>query len=220
MSTVTDIGPTPAVDSAGVAPRRARRIGVALVALLVLLAVAGGASAAALWSWDAGYEGRVLPGVSVGTVEVSGMTRAEAVAAITAGYPFGHGRLLLRTPDGDVAIPYDEVARQPNTDELVDAAMASGRGGDLVARTVGQVRLALEGTTLPAASVELDEAALTARVTEAVDALQRYPVSATIAMTNKGIVIGRARSGRDADADPVVAAAMTALRDPAAAPRS
>ena len=62
MSTVTDIGPTPAVDSAGVAPRRARRVVVVLVALLVLLAVAGGASAAALWSWDAGYEGRVLPG--------------------------------------------------------------------------------------------------------------------------------------------------------------
>ena len=61
--------------------------------------------------------------------------------------------------------------------------MATGRGGDLVGRTVGQVRLALEGTTLPAATVGLDEAALAARVTDAVEALRRYPVSATIAMT-------------------------------------
>ncbi len=197
--------------------RRGRRLAAVLVALLVLLAVGAGASAASLYAWDAGYEGRVLPGVSVGSVDVSGMTRDEAAAAISAAYPFGDGRLVLRTPDGDVAIPYDEVAREANTDELVDAAMATGRDGDLVDRTVGQVRLALEGTTLPAATVGLDEAALTTRVTDVVASLRHYPVSATIAMTKKGVVIGRARTGRDADADPVVAAAVAALQDPAAA---
>ena len=218
MSTVTDIGTAPA-ESTGVMPRRrGRRLGAVLVALLVLLAVGAGTAAASLYAWDAGYEGRVLPGVSVGSVDVSGMTRDEAAAAISAAYPFGDGRLVLRTPDGDVAIPYDEVAREANTDELVDAAMATGRDGDLVDRTVGQVRLALEGTTLPAATVGLDEAALTTRVTDVVASLRHYPVSATIAMTKRGVVIGRARTGRDADADPVVAAAVAALQDPAAAP--
>ena len=176
MSTVTDIGPAPAVDGAAVAPRhRRRRVVAVLLALGALLAVAAGASAVGLYAWDAGYEGRVLPGVRVGSVDVSGMTRDEAVAAVTAAYPFGDGRLVLRTPDGDVAIPYEDVDRGPNADELVDTALATGRDGDLVSRTIGEVRLALEGTTLPAASVRLDETALATRITEAVDALQRYP---------------------------------------------
>ena len=92
MSTVTDIGPAPAVESAGVTRRRrGRRLAAVLVALFVLLAVAAGASAASLYAWDAGYQGRVLPGVSVGSVDVSGMTRDEATAAISAAYPFGDG---------------------------------------------------------------------------------------------------------------------------------
>ena len=219
MSTVTDIGPAPAVDSAGVAPRRrARRVVVALVALLVLLAVAGGASAAALWSWDAGYEGRVLPGVSVGTVEVSGMTRDEALAAISAAYPFGHGQ----APPADTRRRRRDPVRRGRSRAEHGRGRRRGDGdrprrGPGGPRTVGQVRLALEGTTLPAAAVGLDEAALTARVTDVVEALRHYPVSATIAMTKKGVVVGRARTGRDADADPVVAAAVAALRDPAAA---
>ena len=76
MSTVTDIGTAPA-ESTGVMPRRrGRRLGAVLVALLVLLAVGAGTAAASLYAWDAGYEGRVLPGVSVGSVDVSGMTRS------------------------------------------------------------------------------------------------------------------------------------------------
>ncbi|HEY3334425.1 MAG TPA: VanW family protein, partial [Candidatus Limnocylindrales bacterium] len=221
MSTVTDIGPGPATNSAGegVAPRRRGRRVVAgiLLALVVLVMVAGVAAAAALYAWDAGYEGRVLPGVTVGGIELSGKSRDEAAAAIAAAYPFGDGRLVLRTPDGDVTIAYAEIGRRPDTGALVDAALAAGRTGDLLTRAVGEVRQALEGTTLPGPAVLLDEAALASRTREAVGALHRYPVSATITMTPEGIAIGRARSGRDADAEPVIASAAGALRDPAAA---
>jgi vancomycin resistance protein YoaR len=200
--------------------RRGRRVAAILVGLLAFVGVAAGVAAGALYAWDAGYEGRILPGVSVGGLDLSGMTRDEAVAAIRAASPFGAGTLILRTPDGDVAIPYEAVARRANANELVDAAITTGRAGDLVSRTVGQVRLALEGTTLPAASVVVDQAAVAARVTEAVEALDRYPASATITMTPKGIVLHRARSVRDADPAPVVAAASAALLDPAAGPET
>jgi vancomycin resistance protein YoaR len=217
VSTAADIGPAPVADSAGLSPRhRGRRIAAALgLTLVALLVVAAGASAAALYAWDAGYEGRVLPGVHVGDVDLSGMTRDEAAAALSVAYPYADGRLVLRTPDGDVTIPYAEVSRRADTDTIVDAALAAGRSGDPLSRAAAELRQAVAGTTLAGATVALDEAALATRVGDAVEALHRYPTSATITMTPKGIVIERARSGRDVDPAPVIAAATTALRDPA-----
>ena len=51
---------------------------------------------APLYAWDAGYEGRVLPGVSVGSVDLSGMDREAAVAAVASRYPYelGHSKVV------------------------------------------------------------------------------------------------------------------------------
>src|SRR5690349_10117495 len=77
--------PTPPLPTAR--PRRRRalfvRFGVAFL-LGILLAVAIGAGA--MYAWSAQYEGRVLPGVSVGSTDLGGMTREQAEAAITGAY--------------------------------------------------------------------------------------------------------------------------------------
>ena len=52
--------------------------------------------AAGLAAWDAGYDGRVLPGVHVGGVDVSGMDRPTATRALAAAFAFDRGRLVLR----------------------------------------------------------------------------------------------------------------------------
>jgi len=216
VSSVTEIGPAPIVDASDVAPRRRRRrLAVVVVAVLLLLAVAAGVASAALYAWDAGFEGRVLAGVTAGDVDLSGLDRTAATAAIDARYPYGVGRLLLRTPDGDIAIPYSDVSRRATTGDLVEAAMAAGRSGDVVTRALAQIRQALDGTSLAPASVLLDEDALRERVATALAPLERHPVSATIAMTRKGVVIGRARTGREIDPAPVIEASLAALRDPA-----
>ena len=145
-------------------------------------------ASAGLYAWDAGYEGRVLPGVSVGGVDLSGMDREAAVAAVAARYPYEQGQVVVRTPDGDVAIPFTEVGRRPDVDAVVDAALRQGRDGSVVERAIGELRLAMDGGTVPDAAVALDEAALTAKVEAAVAALHRYPTSATITMGPKGVV--------------------------------
>src|SRR5919107_628471 len=66
----------------------------------------------ALYAWDAGYEGRVLAGVRSQGIDLSGMTRAEAAAALTDNDHLGQGRLVLRTPDGDVVLPYADLGRR------------------------------------------------------------------------------------------------------------
>jgi vancomycin resistance protein YoaR len=218
LSSVTDMGPLPAGEAvAGAAPARRRRTaGLALLVVVALAAVAGAVGAAGLYAWDAGYEGRVLPGVAAGGVDLSGMTREEAAAALAAHDGFGAGRLILRTPDGDVVIPFAALGRRADTAPIVDAALAAGRAGSPLERAIAEVRQATGGTTLEGPGVTFDEASVRRQVGAAVAPLHAWPVSATIAMTPKGVVIGRARSGREADAAPVVEAALAAVADPAA----
>ncbi len=211
LSTVTDVGPATGVQAAPSARRGLR----AALALIAAIAVGLTVAAGVLYAWDAGYEGKVLPGVSVGTMSLAGMDRAAAAGALEAAYPYDDGRLILRTPDGDIVIPFAAVGRRVDADTLVDRAMATGRQGDIVSRTVGEVRLALDGRSYEPV-VRLDEDRLAAHVENAVFPLRYAPVDATIEMTTRGVVIGPARMGRDADPAPVVAAASAALLDPAA----
>ncbi len=60
--------------------RRALRIGIPLLAGLTVL---GGGAAYAAYRYEASRAGRILPGVTIEGVAVGGMTREEAVAAVT-----------------------------------------------------------------------------------------------------------------------------------------
>ena len=211
VSTVTEVGPA---SGAQVVPRSRRGLvaGLVLLAAILISLLVGAGS---LYAWDASYGGKVLPGVSVGSTPLVGLDREQAVAALDAAYPYGDGRLILRTPDGDVVIPYSAVARRADVDLLVDRAMAAGREGGLLERAVAEVRQALDGRSLQPA-VALDQDLLAARVENAIFPLRTPPVDATITMTSRGIVITRASTGRDSEPAPVVAAALAALRDPRA----
>ena len=201
--------------SVAVRPRR-RRLVLGVLGLLALLLIAAGAAAGALVAWDGQYEGRILPGVHAGSVDLSGLDRAGAAAAIEAAYPYADGRVVLRTPDGDRAIPFSAIGRRVDVDALVDAAMASGREAALPDRLATQLRQATEGTTLqPTAS--FDAAALADRVRALVGTLALAPVDATITMGPDGVVVTSSRQGRAADPAPVVDAATAAVRDAGAA---
>ena len=198
------VGPVPTSR-----PRHRRRIAVTLLVLLVPILLVGGA-VGGLLAWDAGYEGRILPGVRVGATDLSGLDRAGATAVLAAAYPYQDGRVVVRTPDGDVSIAYADVGRRPDVDAMVDQAMAAGRGGATIDRAVAQVRQALDGTVLEPRAV-FDEAALAAAVTTAVRALDRPPVDATIAMGPDGPITTPAHEGRTATPAPVVAAAIAGI---------
>jgi len=180
--------------------------------VVVLLLVAGTAAAVAgLYAWDAGYADRVLPGVQAGSTDLSGLDRDQATAALLAAYPLGRGRVVLRTPDGDVAVPYSAASRRVDAGTMVDAALAAGRAGGALDRGLAELRQAWNGTTVQPA-VLLDEAALEAAVRAAIAPLAKDPVDAGVTVTATGPAAVPSGTGRAVDAGPAVAAAIDALR--------
>ena len=193
-----------------VSPRRRTwpRVAIAfVVGFVVCLLIAGGA----LLAHDASLDGRVLPGVSVNGVDLSGLDRAGATTALTGA--FGHlaeGRVVVRTTAGDVAIPFADFARRAEIDAMVDEALRTGRSGTLIERAVAEVRLAMNGVSM-APRFSFDKVALAAKIRAALAAQDRAPVDSTVTMTPTSIYTTPASTGRVSDPAAAVDAAVEAV---------
>ena len=182
---------------------RARVVRRLFVAFLIGLALALMLATAALVAWDLGYEGRVLPGVRVGTTNLSGLDRAGATAAVEQAYrSYGEGQVLISTIAGDVAVDYGAFARRANVGELVDAALSTGRDGNVAERAIGEIRLALNGASLEPA-VLFDEAALRAAIAAGLTPLEARPIDAEIGMGPRGVRVFHARPGWEFDIEAI-----------------
>src|SRR4029077_4347076 len=112
-------------------PRRrslAPRFGVSFVLGFLL---AAGIGAGVLYAWGQQYDGRVLPGVRVGSTELGGLTREQAEAKIANAYgSLATGQVTLTGPDGQMTtISYADVGRGPDTSALLAAARPARRPG-------------------------------------------------------------------------------------------
>jgi len=195
------------VDATAAPSRHVRRFLLAAVVGVAATLVAAGVGFA---RWDASYDGRILPGVRVGTVDLSGMDRAAASAALAASYDLGDGRLILRTPAGDREIPFSAIGRRADVTAMVDSALRAGRAGGLAERALGEIGQALRGTSL-VPLVTLDEPALRTRITGILAGLDRSPVNATISITTVGPRTTPSREGRRLDPGPATDAALAEL---------
>jgi vancomycin resistance protein YoaR len=190
----------------GVRPRLAFA-GTTLVTLVAIAAVLAGA----LVGYRASYDGRVLPGVRVGSTDLSGLAPDEAAAALAASYAhLGEGRLVLATGSTDPAIPYAAFDRRADVDALVAEALAVGRSGTELEQALAMVHVAAEGVTLEPRLV-YDREALASRVALALSALERDSVDATVAMGPAGPVTTSARAGRTFDVGVAREAALAAV---------
>jgi hypothetical protein len=191
-------------------PRRRRslafRFGVSFV-LGFLLAV--GTGAGILYAWGQQYDGRVLPGVRVGSTELGGLTREQAAAEIANAYgSLGTGQITLAGPDGQTTtISYADVGRGPDTSVLLDAALAAGRQGEPLANLIGAPRAAIHGVTLDSA-VAYDRDKLAAAVETLATTIDQTPADAFVS-GGQGVTfsVSPAKDGRAVDK----AALQTAL---------
>jgi vancomycin resistance protein YoaR len=206
-----EIATTSVVAVAG--GRRSRRAVPAFLAALCLALVATLAIVAgAVLGYASSYDGRILAGVRVGDVDLSGLDRAAAAARLGEAYAaYGAGNLVVETLAGDVTIPYGDVGRRPDVAAMVDAAMAVGRDGSRVEQTLALIHVAQDGAVL-APQVIVDEAALAEAIETSLAALDRRPVDATIELTGPGATTTPAVLGRRYDPAPAQAAALAILR--------
>ncbi len=161
----------------------AAKFATAFLLGVVLVVGAGGAG---LYVYGQQYSGKVLPGVSVGGTDLSGLTPEAATAAIANAYAsLGAGVITLTGPNGEMTIGYKEIGRGPDTRALLDAALAAGRRGEPVADLIGAPQTAIKGVALDP-SVTYDPAALESAVAAAARTVDRDPVDATLTTAKDG----------------------------------
>lgn len=211
MTTLTDVLAPEVEATATPGPRLWLRLMAGFAFGFVLtIAIAGGA----LLAYDSSMNGRVLAGVAVGGVNVSGLDYDDASATLAAA--LGHyadGHVVIRTIAGDVVVPYRAFSRRPDIAPMVDAAMQSGRSGTIVERAVAEVRLAIFGASLEP-RVTLDAAALETEVAEAVAALEFLPLDSRVLVSQGSIYAFPAAAGRTFDSEAAATAALEGVRAP------
>ncbi|HEX7611235.1 MAG TPA: peptidoglycan binding domain-containing protein, partial [Candidatus Limnocylindrales bacterium] len=145
------------------ASRRRRLVGFVVAftvgAAAVIALVCGAAS-----SLSNTYRDRVLPGVRVGSVDLSGLTRDQAMAKLQSDYAYlGNGLVTITTPVGTATITYQQAGRGPDVEAMADAALAVGHSGDPLADGASVVHSAAFGQDMPVI-VQIDPTALAERI--------------------------------------------------------
>jgi len=190
-----------------------RRFVVAfLFSLVVALAIGGGA----IYAYDQQYQGRVLPGVRVGEVELGGLDREAARAMLAEAYAgFGRGRVIVTNTVATFTIDYAALGRRADVDAMLDDAFAAGRSAAPVEQAIAEARLALRGASLTP-RVAFDAASLEDEIRRLTSRYVRAPASASVEGAEGGFVARPARWGRLGDANGLMRSIATSLADVAA----
>src|SRR5262245_33983358 len=139
------LAPTPDMPEARRPSTRFRFAVAFLIGLLVATAIGIGA----LYAYDRHYDGRILPGVRIGSTDLSGLDAAAAGAAIRQAYGnLADGSVTLKAEGREKTIPFADIGRGPDVDAMVDEALAVGRDGNVAERLIADARTALRGIVL------------------------------------------------------------------------
>jgi vancomycin resistance protein YoaR len=212
MTTTTETQLAGATVDAGEGRRwRARRVLLAFVigVLLVVLATVG-----TILAYEQNYAGKVAAGVSIGGVDVAGLTRDEAAAKLEASLAsFGTGTLTLQTPTGATTLTYAQLGRRPDVDGMLDEAFAIGRTGDPLQRVVEEARTVLHRVDV-GPRVAIDQAVLEASLATLATKIETQPTAAVVTSGPTGFVDTPAVWGRDVNEAAMVASISQALASP------
>jgi vancomycin resistance protein YoaR len=208
----TALEPTVVVDEPALPTRRTRRLlpQFAIAFVLGLIAVLG-IGVGALYAYDQQYQGRILPGVHVGSIDLGGLTADEASAQLHATYDkLANGTAIIVAGSKEIRLPFSRAQRGPAIDTMVAQAMSVGRAGNAVERAIANARTAVRGVEIQP-QVRYDQDALTRWVNALAGAQHQSPVDAAIARTKTGYTVTPSVTGHRADPSSVVAALTTAF---------
>ncbi len=194
---MTTFAPQSTSDSASLG----RKIGYLLMPPLVALALLTLLLGVVVGRYQAAHDGRVFTGVSVGDVDLSGMTSAEAEAALAAAYPYtSEGAITLADPNtgetwqrapAEMGVDFD-------VERNIANAMQVGRSGSPLARTQEMFASWYYGTSL-APQIVFDESQMNAAIADLEATINQPAVDATIAYENGAVSFEPGQAGRALD---------------------
>jgi vancomycin resistance protein YoaR len=158
--------------------------------LLLLVAVAA--------AFRSTYSDRVVPGVHIGSIDLSGLTHDQVVARLESAYAYmGQGEVSVTTATGTATISYQQTGRGPDVQAMAYEAIRVGHTGDPLADTIAMLRSAVNGEDMPVA-VSLDPAAVASEVRQLVSTDQP-PVDAAATVSGNSFKLEPATDGKGID---------------------
>lgn len=206
---------TTAVRSPGAIFRRASGprgalLGFVATLSLGLVVLVGSATVVAVTS-----TGHVLPGVTVGGVELGGLDHATAATRLAASLPALDAGTATVVVDGKaVQIPFAELGRGYELEQMAAAAYAVGRDGDPLTTTGARLRAVVGQTRLPVIVHAYDTDALNAIAVRLALQFSDAPSDASVALEDGAFVVIPAVDGRRLDPRDVSTALAAALATP------
>jgi len=159
---------------------RLSRLGRILTTVFAVVATVALATVIGFSLYAYGHQDRIYQGVSVGGVDLSGMTRTEATDALSQGYAAYLNTPLTLTYNGEnYAITSNQLGISVDTTATIDRALEYGRTGSLWSRSQDWARGLFGGTDLTAVVNPDSQVTDTALLTLTAD-VARSPRNATI----------------------------------------
>ncbi len=157
--------------------------------------------------------GRVMPGVSVAGVKVSGLDRSAAEARLRDDLPsMSTGELTLVVDGNASAVPFADLGRGYRLDQMLDAAFAVGRSGDPVADVVGRLRTLTHASSIAPVAASDDPTALDRAVAALAAEFTRAPTNASATYSaGSGFTVAPGVDGAQLDEDALRAALLSAV---------
>ncbi|MBQ1281974.1 MAG: peptidoglycan binding domain-containing protein, partial [Oscillospiraceae bacterium] len=141
-----------------------------VVAAVLVLAVA----AAALYVVSMGNKTEIYPNIYAGGINIGGMSKEEAIAAIDQNLADSYGKSTLTVDLGDTTIEItpDVVNADVNAEQVVEDAYAFGRGGDIFSRAATYLKAQKASVTYTVnAGLTIDEESIRALIAQKADEL-------------------------------------------------
>jgi vancomycin resistance protein YoaR len=156
-------------------------------------------------------EGRVLPGVDVGGVALSGLDRPSAAARLRQALPdLSRGSLVIEIGDTSESVSFSAIGRTYDMDFMLDQALGVGRASNFVEQLQEQLRTLISGTSVnPVAA--WDNNALAQKVSAIAMAAQRDPIDASLSRVDGRYVVSPSSPGLSVDVEGALTSALAAV---------
>ena len=158
-------------------PITSRPLRSALTGFFATLAVGLIAIASSSAAMAVAYDDRVLSGVSVGGIDVSGLDRASARERLVERLPsMSSGQAVIVADGEERVVGFADLGREYDLERMLDSAFRIARGEGVLADGIERLRSLVHATSIDVAVRPYDDARLAQAATQVAESVTTHPV--------------------------------------------